>query len=73
MDELTENPRWGQNVIDKANMKIFIPVLAFERRSGICFIMFQVKQKKIFIEIAQGDHLITVLGNVWLLKNVGTN
>ena len=45
-DELTGNPRWGQNVIDKVNMKIFIPVLAFERRSGICFIMFQVKKKK---------------------------
>ena len=24
-------------------------------------------------KITQGDHLITVLGNVWLLKNVGTN
>ena len=25
-DELTGNPRWGQNVIDKVNMKIFVPV-----------------------------------------------
>ena len=32
-DELTGNPRWGQNVIDKVNMKIFFPVLAFKRRS----------------------------------------
>ena len=25
-DELTGNPRKGQNVIDKVNMKIFLPV-----------------------------------------------
>ena len=34
-DELTGNPRWGQNVIDKINMKIFVPVLAFKRRSEV--------------------------------------
>ena len=43
-DELTGNPRWGQNVIDKVNMKIFFPVLTFKRRSEVCFVMFQVNK-----------------------------
>ena len=43
-DELTEDPRWGQNVIDKVNLKIFFPVLAFKRRSEVCFVMFQVNK-----------------------------
>ena len=43
-DELTGNPRWGQNVIDKVNMKIFVPVLAFKRRSEDCFVVFQVNK-----------------------------
>ena len=34
----------GQNVIDKVNMKIFFPVLAFKRRSEVCFVMFQVNK-----------------------------
>ena len=41
-DELTWNQRWGQNVIDKINMKIFVPVLAFKRRFEVCIVMFQV-------------------------------
>ena len=47
-DELTGNPRWGQNVIDKINMKIFVPVLAFKRRSEVWYVMFQVN-KYVFI------------------------
>ena len=43
-DELTEDPRWGQNVIDKVNLKICFPVLAFKRRSEVCFVMFQVNK-----------------------------
>ena len=38
-DELTGGPRWGQNVIDKVNMKIFFPVLAIKRRSEVCFVI----------------------------------
>ena len=41
-DELTGNSRRGQNVIVKVNMKIFVPVLAFKRRSEVSFVMFQV-------------------------------
>ena len=41
-DELTGNPRWGQNVIDKVKMMIFVPILAFNRRFEVCFVMFQV-------------------------------
>ena len=43
-DELIENPRWGQNEIDKVNMKIYFLVLAFKRRSEVCFGMFQVNK-----------------------------
>ena len=43
-DELTGNPRWCQNVIDKVNLKIFVPVLAFKRRSEVFFVMFQVNK-----------------------------
>ena len=31
-DEFTGNRRWGQNVIDKVMLMIFVPVLAFKRR-----------------------------------------
>ena len=43
-NELTVNPRWGQNEINKVNMKIFFPVLAFKRRSEVCFVMLQVNK-----------------------------
>ena len=43
-DEFTGNPRWGQNVIDKVKLKIFFSVLAFKRRFGICFVIFQVNK-----------------------------
>ena len=39
-DELTGNPRWCQNVIDKVSMKIFVPVLAFKRRSEGFFLLY---------------------------------
>ena len=39
-DELTGNPRWGQNVIDKFNLKIFVLVMAFKSRFEVCFILF---------------------------------
>ena len=35
---------WGQNVIDKLKLKIFVPVLAFERRFEVCFVLFQVNK-----------------------------
>ena len=28
-DEFPGNPRWGQNVIDKVKLMIFVPILAF--------------------------------------------
>ena len=37
-------PRQDQNVIDKVNMKIFFPVLAFKKRSEVCFVIFQVNK-----------------------------
>ena len=43
-DELTGNPIWGQNVIDKVNMKIFFSFLAFKRRSEVCSVIFQVNK-----------------------------
>ena len=43
-DELNGNQRWGQNVIDKVNTKIFSPVLALKKRSEVCFIMFWVNK-----------------------------
>ena len=42
--EFTGNPRWGQNVIDKVKLKIFVPVLAFTRRVDVCFVIFQVNK-----------------------------
>ena len=39
-DELTRNPRWGQNVIDKFNLKIFVLVMALKSRFDVCFILF---------------------------------
>ena len=41
-DEFTENQNWGQNVIDKVKLVIFVPVLAFKRRFEVCFFMFEV-------------------------------
>ena len=41
-DELTGNPRWGQNVIDKVKLMIFVSVLAINRRFEVCFFMFHV-------------------------------
>ena len=34
----------GSKVIDKVNMKIFFPVLAFKRRFEVCFVMFQLNK-----------------------------
>ena len=39
-DEFTGNSRWGQNVVDKVKLKIFVPVLAFKRRFEVCFVIF---------------------------------
>ena len=39
-DELTGNPRWVQNVIDKFNLKIAVLVMALKSRFQFCFIMF---------------------------------
>ena len=39
-DEFTGNPRWGQNVIDKVKLKIFVPPLALKRRFQVCFVIF---------------------------------
>ena len=38
------NPKWAQNVIDKVNMKIFVPALAFKRLSEVCFVKFKVNK-----------------------------
>ena len=43
-DELTGNPRWGQNVIDMVKLMIFVPVLALKRRFEVCFVIFQVNK-----------------------------
>ena len=43
-DEFTGNPKWGQNVIDKVKLMIFVPVLAFKRRFEVCFVMIQVNK-----------------------------
>ena len=43
-DELIGNPKWAQNVIDKVNMKIFVPALAFKRLSEVCFVKFKVNK-----------------------------
>ena len=39
-DGCTGNPRWGQNVVDKVTLKIFVPVRRFE----VCFVIFQVNK-----------------------------
>ena len=46
-DEFTWNLRWGQNVVDKVKLKIFVPVLAFKRRFEVCFVVSQVTMSKI--------------------------
>ena len=33
---------WGQNVIDKVKLMIFVPVLDLKRNFQVCFVMFQV-------------------------------
>ena len=38
-DEFTRNRRWGQYVIDKAKLMIFVPVLAFKSRFEVCCVM----------------------------------
>ena len=43
-DEFTGNPRWGQNVIDKVKLMIFVPFLAFKRHFEVCFVMFKVNK-----------------------------
>ena len=43
-NEFTGNPRWGQSVIDKVKLMIFVPVLVFKRRFEVCFVMFQVNK-----------------------------
>ena len=43
-DELTGNPRWGQKVIDKVKLTLFVPVLAFKRHFEVCFVIFQVNK-----------------------------
>ena len=43
-DEFTGTLRWGQNVIDKVKLMIFVPVLAFKRHFEVCFVIFQVNK-----------------------------
>ena len=43
-DEFTGNLRWGQNVIDKVKLKVFVPVLTFKKRFEVCFVIFQVNK-----------------------------
>ena len=43
-EDFTGNPRWGQNIIEKVNLTIFVPVLAFKRRFEVCFVIFQVNK-----------------------------
>ena len=40
-DELTGNPRWGQNVIDKANRKIFFPFSLLKGVLGFVLLCFR--------------------------------
>ena len=47
-DEFTENPRWGQNVIDKAKLKIFIPVLALKRVLRFVLLCFRYMSNILF-------------------------
>ena len=39
-DEFTGKRKWGQNVIDKVKLMIFVPVLAFKRRFEVCLVLF---------------------------------
>ena len=48
-DEYTGNPRWGQNVIDKVTLMIFVPVLAFKRCFEVRFVIFQVNKYSSYI------------------------
>ena len=41
-DELTGDPRWGQNIIDKFNLKIFVLVMAFKSRFEVCFLCLSI-------------------------------
>ena len=47
-DEFPGNPRWGQNIIDKVKLVIFVPVLALKRRFEVCFVMFQVNKNVLY-------------------------
>ena len=38
-DELTGNPRWGHNVIDQFNLKIFVLVRGFKSRFEVWWII----------------------------------
>ena len=42
--KFTWNPKWGQNVIIKVKLIIFVPVLPFKRRFKFCFVMFLVNK-----------------------------
>ena len=39
-DEFTGNRRWGQTVIDKVKLMIFVPVLALKRRLRFVLLCF---------------------------------
>ena len=39
-DRFTVNQIWGQNVIDKVKLVIFLPALDFKRRFDVCFVKF---------------------------------
>ena len=43
-DELAWNSRWGQSVIDKVKLMIFVHVLVFKRRFEVFFVMFKVNK-----------------------------
>ena len=48
-DESSGNPRWGQNVIDKVKLMIFVLVLAFKRHFEVCFVMFQINKYVLYL------------------------
>ena len=62
-DEFTGNPKWGQNVIDKVKLMIFVPVLAFKRRFEVCFVMFQVNKYVLYF-----FHIIFCADKVKILR-----
>ena len=56
-DEYTGNPRWGQNVIDKVTLMIFVPVLAFKRCFEVRFVIFQVNKYSSYILCWQVENI----------------